>query len=266
MGFVDSSESELVLGPETRRTLYARAHAARIRLTSLAGYLMQRTGNLPDDADDMRKISHLAAERTGIPEGAAYALLTGEGKLPPWRMVRSYAAKLGASKSVYDEFINAHRAALDAGRAAETGTVSSGSELGRLASLSPGLKVDPSAIWPKAGPSVVEDLRGHECKPNPLDARSFAELEEKLREYWHWAGRPGSRIIAVASGGAFSHATIAKLLSNKPGKPSLKQSYVCGLIRGCGGDEEEQQRWVTAWRRIDQADRVRTAGLVVTDG
>jgi hypothetical protein len=41
------------------------------------------------------------------------------------------------------------------------------------------------------------------------------ELEELWREYWHWTGRKATRKIAAGSGGAFSHATVAKLLHDK---------------------------------------------------
>jgi transcriptional regulator with XRE-family HTH domain len=115
--------------------------------------------------------------------------------------------------------------------------------------------VSGSGAKVKPVPPAVEDLDGHQLKPDPLTARNLDELEELLREFWRWAGSPSSRRVAGGSEGAFSHATIAKLLADKPGKPPLKQEYVVGLIRGCGGDEEEQKRWITAWRSIERSGR-----------
>ena len=78
----------------------------------------------------------------------------------------------------------------------------------------------------------------------------MAELEEKLRMYWQWSGSPSTRKVAQSSDGAFCHTTMSKLLHDGPKKPFLSLDYLCGFIRGCGGDEEEVQRWATAWRRI----------------
>jgi len=102
-------------------------------------------------------------------------------------------------------------------------------------------------------PALIPDMDGHALKPNPLEAATFDELIELMREFRAWAGRPSTRDLAHQSGGEFSHATISKVLSSRPGgKPPLKLGYVRGFICACGGDEEEQKRWITAWRRIDQ--------------
>ena len=87
-------------------------------------------------------------------------------------------------------------------------------------------------------------------KPDPLSASSISELEDRLRSLWVWAGRPSSRKLAARSRGAFSHATVNKLIRQKPRKPALKLEYVLGFARACGADEAEQQRWVTAWRTV----------------
>ncbi|MFI0481048.1 hypothetical protein [Actinomadura sp. 9N215] len=102
-------------------------------------------------------------------------------------------------------------------------------------------------------PPVVADLPGHVLKPDPLTARSMAELEERLRLYWQWSGSPSTRKVAESSHGAFCHTTASKLLRGGSKKPHLSLGYLCGFVRGCGGDEEEAQRWATAWRRIHLA-------------
>jgi DNA-binding CsgD family transcriptional regulator len=87
-------------------------------------------------------------------------------------------------------------------------------------------------------------------KPDPLTARTPSELEDHLRSLWAWAGRPSSRKLADRSGGAFSHATVNKLIHEKPTKPALKLEYVLGFVRACGADRTEQQRWIIAWRAV----------------
>ncbi|MDF2704707.1 MAG: hypothetical protein K0R62_359 [Nonomuraea muscovyensis] len=99
---------------------------------------------------------------------------------------------------------------------------------------------------------VIQDAPGYDLKPDPLGARSVPELEELARDFWRWADKPSSRQIAERSKGAFSHATVAKIVYDRPGKPALTMRYLLGLIRGCGGDKEEQQRWATAWRLLDR--------------
>jgi hypothetical protein len=102
-------------------------------------------------------------------------------------------------------------------------------------------------------PALIPDMDGHALKPDPLEATTFEELTELMREFRAWAGHPSSRDLASRSAGEFSHATISKLLSSQPGrKPPLKLGYVRGFIHACGGDDEDLSRWITAWRRIDQ--------------
>lgn len=99
-------------------------------------------------------------------------------------------------------------------------------------------------------PEQVDDPDGYHLKPDPLTAHSLSELEELLRMLWIWAGRPSARRLASGSDGAFSHATVSKLIYNNPGKPELKLRYVLGFVRACGAGKDEQTRWVTAWRTL----------------
>jgi hypothetical protein len=105
---------------------------------------------------------------------------------------------------------------------------------------------------------VLEDADGYDQKPNPLAVsirpRTFSELDELLLKYWAWAGYPSSRQLAKLSEGAFSHATVNKLTGEKSrdgSKPfSTRQDYVVAFIRACGGNENDQMSWVSAWRQI----------------
>jgi DNA-binding CsgD family transcriptional regulator len=111
-----------------------------------------------------------------------------------------------------------------------------------------------STTQPTPSPPVpaaqVDDVPGHNHKPDPMKAATPADLERMLREFWVWVGMPSTRDISRRSGGLFSHATISKLLYEKPKKPPLKLAYVQGLVHGCGANAEEEQRWVTAWRAV----------------
>jgi hypothetical protein len=97
---------------------------------------------------------------------------------------------------------------------------------------------------------LLEDLDGHNLKPDPLMARTPEELEQMLRVYRQWSGSPSFRRIARRSNGAFSHGTVGKLLNGKEPKPPLTLVYLRGCIKGCGGGKAEQTRWVTAWRQV----------------
>lgn len=94
------------------------------------------------------------------------------------------------------------------------------------------------------------DLEGHSFKPDPLAARTPAELKDLMRLYWKWSGKPSCQHIADHSGGAFSKGTVRKLLYDEADTVPLKLNYLRGCICGCGGDPDEQKRWVTAWRKI----------------
>lgn len=96
----------------------------------------------------------------------------------------------------------------------------------------------------------INSLLSYASKPDPLAAKSLSELEDHLRFLWAWTGRPSSRKLAERSCGAFSHATISKIIYDKPGKPALRLEYVLGFVRACGGDEVEKQLWANAWRAV----------------
>jgi hypothetical protein len=108
---------------------------------------------------------------------------------------------------------------------------------------------------PRPIPPMVDDQPGRSLKPTPAHATSKRELLAQLRALWEWCGRPSSRRIAAASGGAFSHTTVSKLLRGRwEDTPPLTMDYVRGLVVGLGGDEAELSRWVTRWREIDQRE------------
>ncbi|TDC17260.1 hypothetical protein [Actinomadura bangladeshensis] len=118
----------------------------------------------------------------------------------------------------------------------------------------------------------MEDVDGHDCKPDPLKGesrpRSFEELDDWAVKYWKWAGCLSTRKLADRSNGVFSHATIHRRLfkahrerglagdSNTPTTQpfAANQFYLRAFIAACGGSSEDQRRWVTAWRRINETN------------
>jgi hypothetical protein len=93
----------------------------------------------------------------------------------------------------------------------------------------------------------VQDAAGFDLKPDPLTVLTSAELVARLREYRQWAGEPPFRKIAAQARQKVAHSTIFVAL-NSDELPSLK--VVLAVIVGCGGGEEDQQAFATAWRRL----------------
>ena len=112
-------------------------------------------------------------------------------------------------------------------------------------------------------PPLLEDVDGYDGKPDPLSCGTEEELFAALRAFWQWAGAPSSRTVAGRSGGAFSHATVCKLLAEeRRRRPPLTLAYLQGLIRALGGEEEEVRQWTTAWRQVR---RISTSGTRTDD-
>lgn len=185
--------------------------------------------------------------------------LNGGGPLPSWRLVHSLLNQLGAAESSLLAFHTAYERAKLYRPWSDTIRIQQGDDqAGTYVIQNKGgtVYLQPERRSPRraeqAPEPVIQDAPGYDLKPDPLGARSVPELEELARDFWRWADKPSSRQIAERSKGAFSHATVAKIVYDRPGKPALTMRYLLGLIRGCGGDKEEQQRWATAWRLLDR--------------
>jgi hypothetical protein len=102
----------------------------------------------------------------------------------------------------------------------------------------------------------LPDTDGIDLKPDPLQAKTPAELVRVLREYRLWAGEPPLRWIAGQSGNAAAASTICSALRAET-LPRL--GTVIAIVAGCDGSEEEQRRFVTAWRAIRLSQQGSTA-------
>jgi hypothetical protein len=101
---------------------------------------------------------------------------------------------------------------------------------------------------PPPAPGPVRDVDGYNLRPDPMAATTAGELVAALREYRAWADNPPYRKMAAQARQVVGHSTMYAALKNDTELPRLK--VVIAIIAGCGGDDEEQRAWATAWRRI----------------
>ena len=99
----------------------------------------------------------------------------------------------------------------------------------------------------------LPDADGFDLRPDPMQAKTPADLVRALRQYRLWAGEPPLRTIARRAGTGTGASTICAALNAKT-LPRLET--VTAIIAGCGGSEEDQRRFITAWRaiRLSQLD------------
>ena len=97
-------------------------------------------------------------------------------------------------------------------------------------------------------PPPLDDADGYNLRPNPLGAATVPDLMECVRQYHIWAGKRGLRVMARHIEQQLSPQTLSNLLKSDqlPGRGDQMQL----LIEACGGNAEDQQRFVTAWRRF----------------
>ncbi len=86
-------------------------------------------------------------------------------------------------------------------------------------------------------------------RPDPSTTGTAAEFVDALRRLKDWAGVGFRRLEkrATAAGQVLPRSTITAAL-NRDALP--REELVTALVRTCGGDFDEVDRWVTAWRRI----------------
>jgi len=97
-------------------------------------------------------------------------------------------------------------------------------------------------------PPPLADADGYNLRPNPLGAATVADLMECVRQYHIWAGNRGLRVMARHIEHQLSPQTLSTLL--KSDQLPSRGDQMRLLIEACGGDAEDQQRFVTAWRRF----------------
>jgi hypothetical protein len=99
---------------------------------------------------------------------------------------------------------------------------------------------------PALGPA--QDAPGCRLRPDPGSVRTPAELIEALRQFRTWAGNPSFRDMARACNGRPAASTMCRVLT--AGKLPVRFEAIDAIITACGGDEEDRERFSTAWRRL----------------
>lgn len=77
-----------------------------------------------------------------------------------------------------------------------------------------------------------------------------------LADFREWAGEVAFRVMADRSGQLVSTSTLQRALT---GTALPTQKALIAVITGCGGSEEDKERFVYAWRRIKKG-RAASAG------
>jgi hypothetical protein len=94
------------------------------------------------------------------------------------------------------------------------------------------------------------DVPGHDQRPNPRKARTSAEFVEALRQFRIWAGNPSFRDMARNCDRQMGYSTMCAVL--RKDELPRRLEVVEAIITGCGGSDEDRQRFATAWRRLAQ--------------
>lgn len=100
----------------------------------------------------------------------------------------------------------------------------------------------------RAAREAVQDAAGFDLRPDPLQVGTPGELVKALGTFRIWAGEPPYREIARRAGNRVAASTIHTALKTHDELPSLR--VVLAVVIGCGGSEEDQRRFATAWRLL----------------
>jgi hypothetical protein len=107
-----------------------------------------------------------------------------------------------------------------------------------------------TALAAEATSGPVPDIPGRVQRPDPTGAGTAAELMQTLRAYRTWAGNPSYRQMAGRAEPRASYSALHAVLKTDK-LPS--QDFVAAIVTGCGGNEQDKQLFVAAWREIAMA-------------
>ena len=117
-----------------------------------------------------------------------------------------------------------------------------------------GYGIGPGRRRPPPVPvQAVPDADGADLRPDPREAHTAAEFIAALRQYREWAGDITFRRMAQNAGNTVAPSTMCTALN---GKILPKLDVVLAVVTGCGGTEEDRQRFATAWRKLRLSPKV----------
>lgn len=162
-----------------------------------------------------------------------------------------------------DEVFAGARARIAAFRAASQASAQSGSQARKRPAARRGRDSrdsrDPSRHH-RPGPGrrcepvvrpAIPDVPGMELCPDPRDTATPAEFLDCLRNYRIWAGKPSFRVMERRCDRRYAASTLCTALRAGT-MPTLEM--VLTVVTVCGGGEEHQQEFATAWRRLAIGD------------
>jgi hypothetical protein len=94
----------------------------------------------------------------------------------------------------------------------------------------------------------AQDAPGCDLRPDPRDVQTSAQLIEALRQFRTWAGNPSYRDMARACNGRPAASTMCRVLAGRA--LPVRFEVLDAIITACGGEEEDRERFATAWRRL----------------
>jgi hypothetical protein len=109
------------------------------------------------------------------------------------------------------------------------------------------LQKQQAAKGKRAPLKVLPDL-GEDLRPDPGAACTAAELMSCLRQFRTWSGNPSYRDMAAGAGQRSSASAMHAVLGG--GDLPDRFAAIDAIVEGCGGSEEDRQRFATAWRRL----------------
>lgn len=125
------------------------------------------------------------------------------------------------------------------------------SDIGHRPRRGAGGRQNPAAGQPRR--QAIKDRFGLDLRPDPGQVRTAAELLEALRECRLRAGDVPYRQMAEGCGQLVSASTLQRALMPATALPPLE--VVRAVILGCGGSDEDERRFATAWRQVSLPGR-----------
>lgn len=103
-----------------------------------------------------------------------------------------------------------------------------------------------NSLHATTAPTPIPDRPGCDLRPRPEDVTTAAEFCSALRSYRIWTGEPSYARMAVAIRHAVSASTLHRAVA---GDALPKLAHATAVVAGCGGRDDEQERYARAWRR-----------------